>query len=235
MGGLTEDRPKCLLELGGRPLLEWQIAALTACGVTDISIVTGWRKELLESRVTTTFHNTRWSETNSVASLACAEPWLKLGPCIVSYSDIFFPSSAVSGLSEARSSISITYDPDWLGLWSRRFDDPLSDAETFDIDAAGKVIEIGGRASSLSQIKGQYMGLLRFAPDGWNTATEYIRTLSSAAVNKLDMTALLRALISRGVAIGAVAVNGRWGEVDTQSDLELYEDDLRRGLLKYPP
>ena len=235
MGGLTEDRPKCLLELGGRPLLEWQIGALEASGVTDVSIVTGWRKELLESRVATTFHNARWAQTNSVASLTCAALWLQQEPCIVSYSDIFFPAGAVSALSDTASAIAITYDPNWLALWSRRFDDPLSDAETFDVDAAGNVVEIGARASSLSQIKGQYMGLLRFAPDGWKAVTDHISTLPAGALDKLDMTSLLRALISRRIAIKAVAISGRWGEVDTQSDLVLYEADLSSGLLNYPP
>ncbi len=234
MGGLTEERPKCMVELGGRPLLEWQTAALGIAGVKDVAVVTGWRKELLENRVATTFHNPRWAQTNMVMSLACAAPWLETSPCIVSYSDIFYPPGAVSALAACGADIAITYDPDWLSLWSRRFSDPLSDAETFRTGASGKIIEIGNRATSLDQIKGQYMGLLRFTPAGWKTVTAYLSTLNPDARDKLDMTSLLRGLIGGGSAIQSVGISGRWGEADTVEDLALYQDDYNRGLIRFP-
>ena len=42
---LTRDRPKCLVELAGRPLLERQIAVLRRVGIDDISVVTGYRSD----------------------------------------------------------------------------------------------------------------------------------------------------------------------------------------------
>ena len=234
MGSLAEERPKCLIELGGRPLLEWQVAALRFSGVTEIAIVTGWRKELLERRATTTFHNARWAETNMVASLVCAAPWFEQTRCVVSYSDIFYSTGMVSALIAAESDIAVSYDPDWLALWSRRFPDPLSDAETFRADASGFVTAIGARATSVDRIEGQYMGLLSFTPAGWTAATAYLSTLAPAAIDRLDMTSLLRGLIGRGVAVRAVPIKGRWGEVDTPSDLAIYTDDLNRGLLSFP-
>jgi choline kinase len=41
MGALTEARPKCLVEVQGRTLLERQLAALRASGIKEIGIVTG--------------------------------------------------------------------------------------------------------------------------------------------------------------------------------------------------
>jgi len=234
MGSLAEKRPKCLIELGGRPLLEWQVAALTLSGVSEVAIVTGWHKELLERRVPTTFHNPRWAQTSMVASLVCAAPWLEQTRCIVSYSDIFYSTGIVTALLAAESDIAITYDPDWLALWSRRFPDPLSDAETFGADASGFVTEIGGRATSAEQIKGQYMGLLSFTPSGWNAVTAYLRTLAPAVIDRLDMTSLLRGLIAQQVPIKAVPIKGPWGEVDTPSDLAIFTHDLNRGLFEFP-
>ena len=234
MGSLAEERPKCLIELGGRPLLEWQVAALTLSGVTEIAIVTGWHKELLERRVMATFHNPRWAETSMVASLVCAAPWLEKTRCIVSYADIFYSTGIVSALLAAESDIAMTYDPDWLALWSRRFPDPLSDAETFRADPSGFVTEIGARATSIDQIKGQYMGLLSFTPAGWKAVTAYLGSLAPAVIDRLDMTSLLRGLIGRRVPVRAVPINGQWGEVDTPSDLAIYTDDLNRGLLTFP-
>ena len=46
MGGATAERPKCLVELSGRPLLDWQIHALRQGGIEDIAIVRGFQKRL---------------------------------------------------------------------------------------------------------------------------------------------------------------------------------------------
>src|SRR6185503_13206340 len=41
MGQLTAEIPKCLVQLGGKPLLEWQTGALRAAGIDRIAVVTG--------------------------------------------------------------------------------------------------------------------------------------------------------------------------------------------------
>lgn len=45
---LTADRPKCLIELSGRSLLEWQLDSLAAAGVDDVVVVTGFRDDLVD-------------------------------------------------------------------------------------------------------------------------------------------------------------------------------------------
>ena len=67
----TNDRPKCLVELAGRPLLAWQLDALHAAGVTDVTIVTGYRADQITVG-TRRVHNDRYDDTNMVASLMCA-------------------------------------------------------------------------------------------------------------------------------------------------------------------
>src|SRR3546814_4031775 len=49
---LTADRPKCLLPLAGRSLLEWQMRALAACGITDAVVVTGFGGGAVEEAAT---------------------------------------------------------------------------------------------------------------------------------------------------------------------------------------
>ena len=46
---LTAELPKCLLELSGRTLLEWQLDALFAAGIRDVFVVAGFRADLVES------------------------------------------------------------------------------------------------------------------------------------------------------------------------------------------
>lgn len=233
MKELTEDRPKCLVPLAGRPLLDYQVTALRTAGVGSIGIVRGWRKESLERPDFTPFDNPRWAETNMVASLACAGEWLRAGPCIVSYSDIVYLAPAVSVLASAPGDVAITFDPAWLNLWSRRFADPLADAETFRRNAQGHVIEIGRRAARTSEIEGQYMGLLKFTPAGWNVAERLWQGLEPARRDKLDMTSLLRLLIEGGVVpVHGVSAPGPWGEADSAEDLALYERMIARGELQ---
>jgi choline kinase len=228
MGDLTDERPKCLVEIKGQPLLDWQLAALRGAGVTEIGVVTGYRRELLASRGLVEFHNPRWRETQMVTSLECASDWLEAGPCIVSYSDIFYSAEAVSSLLTAAASIAITYDPNWLDLWRSRFDDPLSDAETFRLSPDGCLAEIGQRPSSLDEVEGQYMGLLHFTQSGWAEICRVRSSMPPLERDRLHMTGTLQRVLEGGrVRVQAIPYRGTWGEVDSASDLAAAQDNTR--------
>lgn len=234
MGRLTDDGPKCLVELAGRPLFDWQVSSLRAAGVTNLGAVVGWQGQRLHNRGIDLVENPRWADTNMVASLACASTWLESERCIVSYSDIFYHPEAVEGLIASPGDIAIAFDPCWLELWSQRFADVLSDAESFRLDAGGRVTEIGGRAATIDEIRGQYMGLLKITPTGWREIREVLTQLDDSTRDRLDMTSLLGRLIRAGIPIRATAIHSSWGEVDSASDLALYERMLREGRMRLP-
>jgi choline kinase len=224
MKDLTDERPKCLVELRGKTLLEWQLEALRGAGISEIAIVTGYKREMLANRGLIEFHNPRWAETQMVSSLACAADWLQTGPCIVSYSDIFYSSAAVRSLMTCTDPIAVTYDPNWLTLWTQRFGDPLLDAETFRLTPKHTLAEIGNKPKLLDEVQGQYMGLLRFAPDGWVEVLRIRAGLSPLACDQMHMTGTLQKVIDAGhVPIAAVPYVGEWGEIDSPSDLSSYE------------
>lgn len=224
MKSLTDERPKCLVELRGKPLLEWQLESLRAAGISDIAVVTGYKRELLADRGLSEFHNPRWAETNMVSSLACAESWLEGEPCIVSYSDIFYSPVAVQSLINSEATLAVTYDPDWLPLWTERFGDPLLDAETFRLTATSTLAEIGNKPQSVDDVQGQYMGLLRFTPEGWAEVVRLRAGLTPQQRDSMHMTNTLQRVIDAGrVPIEAIAYNGEWGEVDSSEDLSVYQ------------
>jgi choline kinase len=223
MKTLTEQHPKCFVKVSGRTLLERQLAALGEGGIDEIAIVRGYRGDAFDGLGLTLFDNERWQETNMVSSLRCADQWLGQFECIVSYSDIFYGATTIKELAASRAPLSIAYDPEWRWLWSRRFSDPLSDAETFRVDDAGRIVDIGRRPKSYDEIGGQYMGLLRFTPAAWREVTAHLDDLAPAVVAKLDMTALLNRLLGIGMTIAGVPISEAWGEVDSESDLALYE------------
>ena len=224
MKNMTDERPKCLVELRGRALLDWQLQALRAAGISEIAIVTGYKRELLANRGLVEFHNARWAETNMVSSLACAHSWLQAEPCIVSYSDIFYSPAAVQSLMTSDASLAVTFDPNWLNLWTQRFGDPLLDAETFRMTAEYTLAEIGNKPKSVDEVQGQYMGLLRFAPEGWAEVLRVRSGLASEQCDKIHMTGMLQKIIEAGkLPVAAVPYIGEWGEVDNMEDLKLFD------------
>ncbi len=221
MGSLTDEHPKCLTELAGRTLLEWQVDAMHKAGIEDVLIVGGYRKSSLEGYGNTLIANPRWDQTNMVASLMCASKVLEQETCIVSYSDIVYHPDAVTRLADLDAEIAISYDSRWRELWEARFDDPLGDAETF-CEHKGCLTEIGGKTGNISDIRGQYMGLLKFTPAGWGKVAGLVGSHDEPFIDRLDMTTLLQKLLGEGIAIHVAEVSGRWCEVDTEQDLGLY-------------
>jgi L-glutamine-phosphate cytidylyltransferase len=232
MGHLGDERPKCLVDLNGFSLIERQIAALRRGGVDEIGVVRGYRAEMIDLPGLSYFANVRWAETNMVMSLVAAAPWLRSGPVIVSYADIFYRSELVRGLAGAPGQLVISYDRAWRRLWTRRFADPLADAETFRISAAGQLLEIGGKTARIEDIEGQYMGLLKFTPAAWHTVETLLSTLDARVRDRLDLTRLLRRLLSeKELAIATFGTDGQWGEIDNPKDLALYQNMVREGEL----
>ena len=232
MGHLTDDRPKCLVELQGKSLIQRQIAALRRGGVEEIGVVRGYRAEMIDIPGLFYFTNPRWDETNMVTSLATAASWLEAGPVIVSDADIFDPSDLIRGLAADPAPLVITYDRDWRRLWTRRFEDPLADAETFRMDASGHLLEIGGKTRRIEDIEGQYMGLLKFTPLAWRAIESLLRTIDASLRDRLDVTGLLRLLLDgRFFPIGTFPTEGQWGEIDNPEDVALYEQMASVGEL----
>lgn len=219
MKSLTDEKPKCLVEYRGKPLLEWQLEALRGAGITEIGIVRGYRGELLDPYGLVPFENPRWAETQMVTSLACAAEWLTAGPCLVSYSDIFYKTDAARALAVSPADLAITYDPDWLKSWSKRFDNPLDDAETFRIDAEGRVLEIGNKPKTVEEVQGQYMGLLKFTPQSWAAVERLRASMTAEARDRIHMTGTLQRLIESGQTVHGVPVRSGWGEFDSGEDI----------------
>lgn len=239
MGVLTEDGPKCLVPLADRPLLDWQCRALRAGGVTEIAAVCGYRRDMLDGRgLDRLFDNPRWADTNMVSSLSCAAEWLRAGPVLISYSDIFYPPEIVRALLACTGpAITLAHDPHWRTLWEQRFDDPLSDAETFQTDAGGWLQDIGRTPSGYDEIAGQYMGLFRMTPEGWATIEALRDTLPPERRDRMHMTGTLSALLERGGKIATLPLPGPglWGEVDNAHDRDTYERMIAAGTLRLPP
>lgn len=231
MGAIGEGRPKCLVELADKPLIQRQIEALRGGGISTIGIVRGYLANMVNVEDVTYFENPRWAETNMVMSLAAAASWLQSDSVIISYADIFYGRDIVRDLAASPGDLVVAYDRSWRSLWTRRFADPLSDAETFRIDARGGLIDIGRRTTQIEDIEGQYMGLLKFTPHAWRAVEALLASVDIKTRDRMDMTTLLRTLLESSFPIKTVGLVGQWGEIDSSGDLELYEKMIREGDL----
>jgi len=235
---LTADRPKCLVELAGRPLLDYQLDALQAAGIEDVTIVTGYRSECLDRYGRSTRRNPDYATTNMVASLMCAADLLDgSDDVLIAYSDIVYEPRVVSELCRCPEPLSTTVDRDWLRLWRVRQEDPLADAETLRLDGQGDIIEIGRKPGSLDEIEAQYMGLILARADAARTLAAIYRGLDPAALydgrprQRMFMTSFLQWLVDHGWPVRGVPVSGGWLEVDSVADLSVYESLIEQGRL----
>jgi L-glutamine-phosphate cytidylyltransferase len=227
LGGLTSARPKALVKLCGRPLLEWQLRAFGAACVRDITVIGGYRADALSaySRVVV---NERWSETNMVSSLMRYDA-SDDADIIISYS-VYSPR-AIRKLAAAKGDVAVLYDLNWLALWGARFADPLDDAESF-ATVDGAIADIGRKGVTLSEIDGQYMGLVKFSRQGWDACIKPLRELPIAVTDALDMTGFLQRIIAAGRSVAAVPYDDPWCEVDSPRDVAIYETDDRFAELR---
>jgi choline kinase len=213
-------------------LIQRQREALWQAGAGEIVAVTGYRGEEIARLGLRTIHNESWRESNMVASLACALRTVE-GPVLVSYSDIVYTPTAPAELLRSIDDVAVAYDVQWERLWRRRFADPLSDAESFRIEADGRITEIGGRVHTVDDIQGQFMGLMKFSAMG----VQWVKALlkSEPGLEKtLDSTGLLMHLIQEGKRVAGLAVKGGWCEIDRERDLKVAHEMVHEGLLTLP-
>ena len=220
----TLDRPKCMVEIDGVSLIDRQLEVLKSEGIDDIVIIGGYKSEMLKRGDIKLKVNARYFETNMVWTLFSAEEELE-GDIIVSYGDIVYSKNILKALIKSKADIAVTIDMKWEGYWRERNENPLDDAETLKLRKDGTISEIGQKPSSLEEIEGQYMGLMKFSSEGvrqiksaFHSALESGKLLGKEVENSY-MTDLLQFIVSIGGKVASVQIDEDWVEVDTVEDL----------------
>lgn len=227
---LTNDRPKCLVELLGRSLLKRQMDTFAECGIDDVAVVGGYRIELIREAGFDCFENERFESTNMVESLFSARAYLE-GPedLIISYGDIVYEADNLRRVMAADADINLMVDVNWRDYWSQRLTDPLMDAETLKFKDGDFLAELGKKPTSYDDIEAQYTGLIKVRGDALNAFCQFYddldrrATFDGQAFENMYMTSFLQLLIDAGWPVRGVRVHGGWLEIDSVSDLSLYE------------
>ena len=235
---LTDDKPKCLVPLLGKSLLERQTHTLKQAGIDNIQVATGYRSDQIEKLGFPISINPYFAETNMVESLFCCLAFIREeGDLIIAYGDIVYQSNNLKALLDCDDEIALMIDRKWKDLWSLRLENPLDDAETLIMDSSGYITELGRKPQNYEQIEGQYTGLIKIRSDKLAELEKFYNQLDrSAAYDGKDfknmyMTSFLQLLIDKGWKAKAVQVSNGWLEVDSLEDIRQYEKMAEDGLL----
>jgi choline kinase len=248
LGAHTEEIPKCMVEVAGKPILGWVWQALASVGVTELVVIRGYRGDVLESFVRTlvpsaTFvDNREWQSNNVLLSLACARAHLDR-PTYLTYSDIVFTPAVAAAAAASTAEIGLVIDREFRTIYEGRTEHPLGEGEVADLMPDGSVARVGKRALPPEDAIGEYIGLTRLGARGVATAGNTLDAVAhryrgredqpfqrAARYQNAYLTDLWQELIDGGIRVDPVLVDGQWREIDTGQDL-----DRARQLLQSSP
>ncbi len=222
---LTDETPKCLLPVEGRPILQWILDAILAHGFTRPAIVLGFRGERVRDFVRATypserirfFTNPYYDRTNNAYSLLLARPHLENADGRVTQGFLLSDSD-------------ILFDPSILKLLRDREGENCAavrvrgshDAEEIRVAVnSGSLLTSIGKNVPMTETYGESIGLELCTPDA---AERLFRTLEDRVRTGDGRTefyeAAFQELIRTGTSIRAVDIGQRpVVEIDTPDDL----------------
>lgn len=224
----TDDRPKCLLDIGGRTILQRAIDALRQNGIEEIAVVRGYRGEMIGYPGIRYYENPEYGSTNLLESLFRAESEMD-GEFIVSYADILYGGDIVAKLMSVQEDIVLVVDVGWSRRYRGRDQHPVAEAELVRIEN-GRVAAIGKGVVDPEEAHGEFIGLARFSGSG----AEALKAAYNAVLNERPdapfqrasslktayLNDMLQELVDSGHTVTTVDIDGGWIEIDTPQDLE---------------
>jgi choline kinase len=226
---ITSDKPKCMLKLFNETLLERQIKIFRNYNINDITIVTGYRSEVIDISNVNYVKNENYETTNINESLFCAlEP--SNGPVLVTYSDIVFEQKIIQQMLEITDGIRLAVDLDWKKHYQNRTMHTLSEAENVLVEN-GRILQIRKNIpkSSQNQQIGEFLGIMTLSSEHVKILLDrysylknnHIGTFhNSSSLSNAYITDMLQEIINYGINVNPVFTQGRWCEIDTPEDLK---------------
>jgi len=225
LGDLTADRPKCMIDVRGQPLLRRLATTLKDSGIRKITAVVGYAREAVDVASVEKVANDGFATTGECASLAAAETRLD-GPCLVTYGDILFRRYILDRLLEAEGDIVVVADALWRErrgsapdevhdhvICSRQFSPGYLDEDTVDLVKAGLAL-------SERDICGEWVGLMKLSATGSDLVrAELAKLRQEGLLDRANMPDLLNRLVEAGHRVRVQYITGHWLDVDDSFDL----------------
>ena len=238
LGAHTEEIPKCMVQVGARPILGWVWSALSSVGVDELVVIRGYRGDVLETFVRSLVPNAifvdnhEWQTNNVLLSMATARRYFDR-PAYVTYSDIIFTPEVARAAADSTADIGLVIDRDFRSIYTGRTERPREEGEVSDLMPDGSVARVGKKALPPADAVGEYIGLARLSERGARTVANTLDQLANtfagretepfqraATYRHAYQTDLWQTLIDTGTRIDPIFIDGQWREIDTGQDLD---------------
>ena len=223
----TENLPKCMLDFGGKTLLQRQLDSYKKNNISDISLIRGYKKEKINYKGIKYFENKDYKNNNILNSIFYAEKIIN-GNIIISYSDILFDPSVVERTLKSDHDISVVVDIDWRGYYVGRKDHPISEAENVIFNSNNEVEKIGKINTGKEEVHGEFIGMIKLSNRGTEIFKEHFHRLKKIYWNKPFQRAkifqkaylsdFIQELVDIGIKVHCVIIESGWKEIDTVED-----------------
>jgi phosphoenolpyruvate phosphomutase len=222
---LTMDRPKCMVDVRGKPLLHRLVGSFNDAGVRELTVVTGYKADTVNFPGINTAENTDFETTGEVASLACSMDALQ-GECVVSYGDIMFRSHVLNQLLDCEADIAVVVDANWKqerAETTKRTVDLAACSHAYTGDYFDdEVSELTRLDSAMNEAdaNGEWIGLAKFSANGSELLRAELDNMKSdGSLAKASMNDLFNRLIDSGAKPQVVYITGNWLDVNDAFDL----------------
>ncbi len=215
MGSTTQETPKPMLPIHGRPMLEHIFDRLTAVGVERFLVVTGFHHEIIEQ------HFRDWrlpvefrlqdpaNGTGSAAMLA--KEFAGNAPFLLTYADILCDPSeyvrcvtALDGSPPAAAVVAV-----------KAVDDPWQGAAVYD-DGAGEITRIVEKPpKGTSTTHWNSAGLYAFRP----VLFDYLDRVQPSPRNEYELTSALESMVEDKLPLRISPIQGEWRDIGRPEDL----------------
>ena len=220
---LTENTPKCLLPVAGKPVIAWQIDALLANGIEEIVIVAGFQIGKVEALIAERYHdrsnirvlfNPFYEVADNLASCWIARNEMHTGFLLLN-GDTLLGDDLLPGLLHTQTApINLCID------FKASFDD---DDMKVQLGPQNQVRQVSKKLSA-GETDAESIGLIRFSKEGARLFREAVEQ-ALREPEKLGSwyLAIISALARQGVVNGYSVAGSRWCEIDFIQDLQKAE------------
>lgn len=216
LADLTAEKPKCMLDVRGKPLLRRLAHSLNDTGITDITVVAGYKHQAIDLANVDKVVNDDFETTGELASLACAQDRID-GNVVISYGDILFRNHIMDRLLRSSADITVAIDAN-IGNTSGDFakcgkpfaEDILDDSpvllEQMTVDAEGS--------------HGEWIGMVKLTGEGSRLVRAEIEAMGQdGSLQTANMPDLFNRLIASGATLHVAYFSGHWLDVNDAFDL----------------
>ena len=157
----TYDIPKCLLEVGGKPIIHYQLDALKNLGVIDITMIVGYHREMLMMNIEKNFPdlnfnfviNHHYFETNTAYSIHIGRDKLD-SQVLLMNADVIYPKALLQKVFSSNYKTVLAVDIKACGK-----------EEVKVIDGGQNKIVAIGKDLIEEQCLGEFIGLAKLSKD----------------------------------------------------------------------